>query len=135
MLAISATCAQDYRISFNVRKIKCLIVSPHSRRALFDRFDDYLLSSTIKGKSSSSNLYIQATSWRPCSTTKNTLSNTRNNFVGQVNNIHSYFNNFDLFIRHKLLRHTILVSTTASYGCCRIAVLNNFVPGCKKAFG
>jgi hypothetical protein len=40
MFVICDAYAEEYRISINTLKTKCLVVSPHSRRALFDRFED-----------------------------------------------------------------------------------------------
>jgi hypothetical protein len=113
MLAICDAYAQDYCITFNVLKTKCLVVLPHSRRALFDRYEDYpffLNNQVIEFVKSFVHLGHIITS---SSDDEEDISKRRNDFVGQVNNMISYFNNLDSFIRYKLFTSYC----TSFYGC------------------
>jgi hypothetical protein len=113
MLAICDAYAQDYCIIFNVLKTKCLVVLPHSRHALFDRFEDYpffLNNQAIEFVKSFVHLGHIITS---SSDDEEDIRKRRNDFVGQVNNMISYFNNLDSFIRYKLFTSYC----TSFYGC------------------
>ena len=113
MLAICDAYAQDYCITFNVLKTKCLVVLPHSRRALFDRFEDYpffLNNQAIEFVKSFVHLGHIITS---SSDDEEDIRKRRNDFVGQVNSMISYFSNLDSFIRYKLFTSYC----TSFYGC------------------
>lgn len=113
LLAICEDYAQEYCISFNAVKTKCLVVIPKSRRFLFEHLDNtvfsidnkpisFVKSFTHLGHIITSELTDDADVIKRCS-----------DFIGQVNNTVCFFRKLRSFVQNNLFRSYC----TSYYGC------------------
>ena len=120
LLIICDEYANDYSISFNAAKTKCLVAVPSSCRALFDGLHDCVFrigNKPIEFVNSFCHLGHLINS--ELSDDEDIIKRT-NNFIGQVNNTLCYFRSLDSFVQNKLFQSYC----TSFYGC-ELWLLNN----------
>ena len=113
LLAICGEYASEYCISFNAAKSKCLVVLPRSRRDLRSHLNNCVFTvnkQPIEFVESFKHLgHVITSNFEDDSD----ISNRRNDFIGQVNNMLCYFRKLTSFVKYSLFRSYC----TSYYGC------------------
>ena len=113
MLAICDNYANEYCISFNANKSKCLVVLPGNRRFLRKSRDNCTVcvgNNQIEHVASFAHLGHIITNQL---TDDADILNRRNDFFGQSNNVLCFFSKLNSFVQNKLFRSYC----TSFYGC------------------
>ena len=113
MLAICDKYANEYCISFNASKSKCLVVLPRKRRFLCDYINNctfYVSNNPIEYVDSFAHLGHVITNQL---TDNADILKRRNDFVGQSNNVLCYFSKLSSYIKYRLF-HSYCMSLYGS---------------------
>jgi hypothetical protein len=104
MLSICDNYANEYCISFNASKSKCLVVLPRKRRFLYDYINNctfYVGNNPIEYVDSFAHLGHVITNQL---TDNADILKRQNDFVGQANNVLCYFSKLNLCVKYRLFQ-------------------------------